>query len=185
MKYNLAHLTQPENCLVWGPVQDDEALFLYSIVRSLKIKRVIEIGGGTYGYSGKNFSIAVGEDGVVYTVDVIDVPLYKKNQILVKKSASLVTPEDFGNEPVQLIFFDCHDYNSSMQCFKTLVDTGIINDNTLIALHDTSLLENEEPHQPVERKMVNDFVNLGYHTFHLKTILGLSICQKYKKFPEI
>ena len=32
VNYDLAHLTQPENQNVSGPIQDDEALFLYSII---------------------------------------------------------------------------------------------------------------------------------------------------------
>ena len=32
VNYDLTHLTQPENQNVSGPIQDDEALFLYSII---------------------------------------------------------------------------------------------------------------------------------------------------------
>ena len=191
-KYDLKHLTQPLNQVVFGPIQDDEALFLYSIIKSLRFKRIIEIGGGTMGYSGKNFSKSVGDCGVVYIVDIIDVPITEKNQILIKKNASLVSPEDFDNSPVDMVFFDCHVYEPSMACYQTLLKGGIITDKTIIALHDTNLLPDGTVHQPVERMMVNDFSDMGYHIFNLHTTpevhdselpfrLGVSICQKYKR----
>ncbi len=49
-------------------MQDDEALFLYSLVRSLRLSRVLEIGGLS-GYSARNFLRAMEPtQGVVYTV---------------------------------------------------------------------------------------------------------------------
>jgi hypothetical protein len=32
-KYNIEHLTQPDNQAVLGPLQDDEALLLYSLIK--------------------------------------------------------------------------------------------------------------------------------------------------------
>lgn len=43
VKYDLRHLTQPENQNVVGPVQDDEALFMYSIIRGRRLKIIFEI----------------------------------------------------------------------------------------------------------------------------------------------
>lgn len=58
VKYDLSHLTQDDNQHVWGPIQDDEALFLYSIIRASRLKRIFEIGGLS-GYSAQNFLNAV------------------------------------------------------------------------------------------------------------------------------
>jgi predicted O-methyltransferase YrrM len=71
--YDLSHLTQQESQEVLGPVQDDEALFLYALIRVTKIRRVLEIGG-LGGYSARNFCVAVGNHGIVYTVDLNPVP---------------------------------------------------------------------------------------------------------------
>ena len=54
VKYDLNHLTQEDNQIVVGPIQDDEALFLYSLIRVKRIKCVLEIGG-LNGYSSINF----------------------------------------------------------------------------------------------------------------------------------
>ena len=54
VKYDLSHLTQSEDQNVGGPVQDDENLFLYSIIRGCRLSRILEIGG-LDGYSAKNF----------------------------------------------------------------------------------------------------------------------------------
>ena len=44
-KYNFDHLIQSDKQDVLGPIQDDEALFLYSIIRGCRLSRVLEIGG--------------------------------------------------------------------------------------------------------------------------------------------
>ena len=54
VNYDLTHLTQNENQRVLGPIQDDEALFLYSIIRGCRLERILEIGG-LNGYSARNF----------------------------------------------------------------------------------------------------------------------------------
>ena len=54
VNYNFTHLTQNYQQNVWGPIQDDEALFLYSIIRGSRLTRILEIGG-LHGYSGLNF----------------------------------------------------------------------------------------------------------------------------------
>jgi predicted O-methyltransferase YrrM len=55
---NLIHLTQDVNQQVGGPIQDDEALMLFAVVRGCRFKRILEIGG-LFGYSAKNFCEAV------------------------------------------------------------------------------------------------------------------------------
>ncbi len=44
-KYDLDHLIQTNKQDVIGPIQDDEALLLYSIVKGMRLNRVLEIGG--------------------------------------------------------------------------------------------------------------------------------------------
>lgn len=84
MKYDLDHLTQDNNQVVVGPIQDDEALFLYSIIVGMKLKTVFEIGGLS-GYSATNFLAAVGETGKVFTVDINPVQSKGKNHICIQK----------------------------------------------------------------------------------------------------
>jgi predicted O-methyltransferase YrrM len=196
--YDLTHLTQPEDQAVMGPIQDDEALFLYSVIRGMRLERILEIGGGR-GYSAFNFIRAVNKKGIVYTVDVIDVPKLADNHIVFLKSASELKAEDFNNESLHLVFFDCHEYEPSVTCFTSLVSSGIITDKTVLALHDTNLYprhgrptEEGFIHQTVERTLVNYFSDLGYNIFNLHTEAsvhnnnfpyrhGVSLAQKFHK----
>ena len=182
-RYDLRHLKQNPAQLGYGNIQDDEALFLYSIVLGMRINRILEIGG-LYGYSAANFLAAAGPQGVVYTCDVNDVRKINENHITIKKSVADLTAEDFDGIPLELVFFDCHVYDAQMKAFEVLSKAGIITDKTVLALHDTNTFPNKHRllppksyavsdgtyvHQPVERKMVNAFVDMGYSPFLLHT----------------
>ena len=203
--YNLSHLTGPMNQDVIGPIQDDEALFLYSIIKGMRMKRILEIGGLS-GYSAKNFiaSLDHAPDGVCYTVDLNPVPQVAQNHKVIIKNALQLSKEDVGNAPLDLVFFDCHD-RVQMDIYYRFVKEGLINDNTVLALHDTNLHyppyqiwgpyipdEGGFAHQPVERMMVNIFKDLGYDVFCLHTTKekhgpdfprrhGVTVCKKFSK----
>jgi hypothetical protein len=210
VNYDLSHLTQSDDQNVSGPIQDDEALFLYSIIRGNRLSRILEIGGLS-GYSAKNFLQAlnyVNSNGILYTCDLNPVPILGENHKTIIKNALNITLEEIDNLPIDLIFFDCHDM-IQMDIYYKFVNSNIINDNTIIALHDTNLHyspyqhcgvfieeENGFAHQPIERHMVNIFKDLGYdifsistnHTKHLKDFPvrhGLTVCKKFKKLVDV
>jgi predicted O-methyltransferase YrrM len=204
VKYNLEHLTQPENQNVSGPIQDDEALFLYSIIRGCRLYRILEIGG-LNGYSATNFlkAISFSNNGIVYTCDINPVPKLADNHHLLIKNALDITLDDLDHKPLDLVFFDCH-HMVQYECYLRWYQLGIINDNTIIALHDTNLHyspyhhggkyipeDNGYVHQSVERYMVNLFKNMGYDIFSISTDAskhspdfpvrhGLTVCKKFK-----
>jgi len=204
VNYNLSHLTQPEDQKVLGPLQNDEALFLYSVIRCCRISSILEIGGGDGG-SAINFLEAMkyAPGGIVYTCDIGHVPRMADNHKVIIKNALNLTPEDLDNKPVELVFFDCHDM-VQMDIFHVLVSAKIITDKTLLALHDTNLhyapyrmigpyisSEGGYAHQPVERSMVNQFKELGYDILNLGTgpekhseefpfRHGITICKKFQ-----
>jgi predicted O-methyltransferase YrrM len=206
VQYNLAHLTQAPDQRVWGPIQDDEALLLYSVVRGMRIGRVLEIGG-LHGYSATNFLAAMDQvdGGVVYTVDIQPVHPRGENHRVITKDARNLTPADLDNAPIELVFFDCHDM-VQMESFVRLREQGIVTDKTVIALHDTNLHyapfqqfgtfvpeEGGYAHQTVEREMVNRFKDMGYDAFSLHTTRdkhsdafpirhGITLCQKFARF---
>lgn len=204
VNYNLTHLTQNPDQKVLGPIQDDEALFLYSIVKGMRMSRVLEIGGLS-GYSARNFLQSMDQvNGTLYTVDLNPVPVQAPNHKVLVKNALNLTSQDVDNKPVDLVFFDCHDM-VQMQIYYRFVSEGIITDQTVLALHDTNLhyapynvwgpyvpAEDGFAHQPVERVMVNMFKEMGYDVFCLHTTRdkhsqsfpfrhGVTICQKFKK----
>jgi hypothetical protein len=207
VKYPLDHLTQPEDQRVLGPIQDDEALLLFSIVRGMRLRRVLEIGGLS-GYSAANF-LAAG--AALYTVDLNPVPVMGDQHRVIVKDALELTPEDLDGQPVDLVFFDCHDM-VQMQMYKRFVERGIISEDTVLALHDTNLhyapfnvwgpyvpqggsgpgVSGGFAHQPVERHMVNEFKAMGYDIFSLHTgpekhdasfpfRHGITICQRFRR----
>lgn len=178
--YDLSHLTQPEHQMVAGPVQDDEALFMYSVIRGRRLRCVLEIGG-LQGYSATNFLRAVEvSGGTVFTVDVNPVASQAANHVVLTKDARDLTPEDLRGQVLDFVFFDCHDYDVQMAVFERLHDRGCLTDDTVIALHDT----NTHParfmdwayqtpqgwvHQAAERRMVGAFRAMGYDVFLLHT----------------
>lgn len=205
VKYDFSHLTQDENQKVLGPIQDDEALFLYSIIRGNRMTRIFEIGG-LNGYSGKNFlqALSYTKNGILYTCDINPVPKLADNHKLLIKNALEITLEDIDNLPLDLIFFDCHDL-VQLNVYDNFLKNGIINDKTILALHDTNLhyspynfwgpyIKEEDgyAHQPVERHMVNLFKEHGYDIFSISTDKtkhddsfpfrhGITLCKKFNK----
>ena len=96
MKYNLEHLTQDSTQSTPGPIQDDEALLMFSLIKVTRIKRILELGAGN-GYSAKNFCEAIGNNGTVYSVDWgIDAhcPVYADNHKVITKNVADVQAED-------------------------------------------------------------------------------------------
>ena len=104
-KYDLSHLTQGPGQIVVGPIQDDETLFLYSIIRGNRLTRIFEIGS-LNGYSAKNFcaALAYTPKGVLYTCDINPVPKLASNHIIITKDARFVTATDVENNLLDLIF---------------------------------------------------------------------------------
>jgi len=201
MNYNLSHLTQPSSQNLLGPIQDDEALVLFSIIRTSRLKRIVEIGGLS-GYSAKNFLEAT-DGGTVITIDINQVPNMGVGHNTIIKSASDVTKEEIG-ERVDMVFFDCHHFEASLSFFNNMIEGGIIDDDTILVLHDTNLHYNKITpdsfhngegwvHQVAERDLTNHFFDLGYQVLSLGTKPhshnetfpyrhGLTICKKFNKY---
>jgi len=163
-----------------GPIQDDEALFLYALIKLNLIKTVFEVGG-LEGYSTRNFMQAVGPDGKVFTADInaSGAETRGDNHKGIHKDCRLVTAEDLENKKIDLIFFDCHVYDAQLQTLENFFKLEIVDDSTLVAIHDTGLHSVEIAslgrcgyantvtengvkgfvHQPEERRLVNTLVS--------------------------
>ena len=191
MTYNLAHLTQSPEQSIPGPIQDDEALLLFALIRVTRIKRILEFGSA-YGYSAKNFCAAIGDVGTVYSVDwgvEVNPVQVATNHVIIVKNVADITPDDLDNEPVDLVFFDCHAYEACLCAFQTLCRASIITEKTILVLHDTNLWPTKDAPNlekanwpdisyeveggwvfgPPERQLVNDFKEMGYDILHLGT----------------
>lgn len=201
--YDLTHLIQQENQNVSGPIQDDEALFIYSIIRGCRLERILEIGG-LNGYSGKNFlqALSYSNKGILYTCDINDVPKLGENHKVIVKNALDLSKDDLDNKTLDLVFFDCHDI-IQLNIYEKLLKNNIIDDKTILALHDTNLhyspyqhcgkyisADDGYAHQQVERHMVNIFKEKGYDIFSISTDAtkhnadfpvrhGITVCKKF------
>ena len=178
-KYDLSHLTQNEMGIEFGPIQDDEALLLYAVCKVVQAQTIIEFGG-LGGYSAKNFLKAMGDEGVLYTVDnnPNTISLSQNHRVIIKNVGD-VTPYDFDSKTIDLLFFDCHDLNQQRQAFHTLKEAKLITPDTLLAIHDTGTHPSKlcnwsypSPygwiHQPSERELVNYLQSQDYYSipFH-------------------
>jgi len=205
VNYSLSHLTQEPTQEVGGPIQDDEALLLFSIIKTCRVNKILEVGG-LEGYSAKNFLAAIEDSGFLITIDLKPVERLSQNHIILSKDVNYVVPEDI-NSSLDLVFFDAHDYESQMSFFDRMCNSNIITDETIIAFHDTNL--HPQPfapwsyfvssrdeagwvHQNCERMMVNTLAyQYGYHaiSFHTKMNQhnqslpfrhGITIAKKFK-----
>ena len=190
VKYELDHLIQSEDQDVCGPIQDDEALFLYSMIRVKRISSVLEVGG-LGGYSATNFVKAMAMTpggGRMYTIDVNPVLSVAPNHLVLVKDAQDVNCSDFGSiRSLGMVFYDCHHYDVQQGLHARLRSCGIISDSTVIVMHDTGMWPHlcagttncckSHPvsgtrgyaHQISERQMVNQFTSMGYHCVNFFT----------------
>lgn len=160
-----------------GPIQDDEALVLYAIVRALRIKTVLEIGGLS-GYSAQNFLEAVGDNGRVFTCDINPMEKLANNHFFIHKDAAKITKEDLHGLKIELLFFDCHLYDVQMGLLEVLERDEMIDNDLIIALHDTNThpqqfvpwayqVSQGWVHQKDERMMVNKLAGRGWQSICL------------------
>lgn len=183
-KYDLSHLTQPREQKLLGPIQDDEALFLYAIVRGLRFSSVLEIGG-LRGYSARNFLQAMKPtQGIMYTVDIQEVPpVHPTRHKTILKDVRTLEAADVDNKPVDLIFFDAHLVEPQMEMFDRLEGAGLISNSTVLAFHDTHLWPYAAAdwaiktpdgfmHRSAERDMVTIFKQRGWDAFMLHPTFG-------------
>jgi hypothetical protein len=170
---------------VAGPIQDDEAVLLHAMVRVMRMRRVLEVGG-LGGYSARNFLAArQGDQGIaMYTIDLNDVPALSPLHYTIRKDCGELAPSDVHGLPLDLVFFDAHVVEPQMRLLDRLEEHGLVHANTVLALHDTNLHPRQgmwghfvrEPdghvgwvHQAAEREMVNALRRRGWDAmcFHM------------------
>jgi len=152
---------------------------------------------------------------IMYSVDIDpNVASVAANHKVIIKDAYDLTCIDINQcdprSPLGLVFFDCHDYEAQMHVYNTLFKSNTIANSTVIAVHDTGVWPLPFAtthcdggrkwvsgpgylHQVPERKMVNSFIELGYHCINLfpsnlemfgglpdnlQFRFGVSICQR-------
>jgi predicted O-methyltransferase YrrM len=169
---------------VIGPLQRDEALVLFALVRAVRPRTIVEFGFDQ-GRSAFNFLRALDADGRVYSFDVRDEParlaeaLFGGDERLrfVRKSQAAFEPADVDGRPVDLVLLDAsHDLALNQETLRRVLPT--LAPQAILAVHDTGTVtraaltprqqaeadagwsrqwvaDDEFEHQPGERATVN------------------------------
>eukprot|EP00928_Gymnodinium_smaydae_P011678 TRINITY_DN14281_c0_g1_i2.p1 TRINITY_DN14281_c0_g1~~TRINITY_DN14281_c0_g1_i2.p1 ORF type:complete len:642 (+),score=108.71 TRINITY_DN14281_c0_g1_i2:57-1982(+) len=142
--YELPHLLR-DNAPRLGPVQDDEALLLYALVRATRPKTIVEFGTAN-GFSGVNWLHAIGDDpeALVFSYDILPYPAARNLEdadhrfVFVQKSQADFAASDVNQRPVDVAFFDAgHVVEYSLLAFERLLPS--LTPTAIVAVHDTGL----------------------------------------------
>ena len=205
-KYSLGHLRRFEEYAA-GPIQRDEALLLYALVKTVDPKTIVEFGF-LAGHSSTNFLRAMSSDARLYSYDIADASMRIARKIrderfrFIFKSQADFDCSDVDNRLVDLVFFDgSHDFDLNVVTFEKV--RKCLSERALVIVHDTGawygdLQGRQTPegyfaggsidagyiHRPDERKFVNYIrVNMeGFDQIHLHSTSkfrhGLTVLQR-------
>ena len=211
-KYDFAHLTQATE-KVWGPLQDDEALFLYGFIKVIRPKVIVECGMLT-GYSTVNFLKALDADASHFTFDIVmhnpkSPAFLDKRFKFVLKSQADFSPADINNQKIDFVYVDNgHYFDVNVEFWKKVIAS--IQPNGIMAVHDTGLHNRVElpdesvqscvcdfdefcgiEHVPPERQFINWVIDnypewevLNFHSFNFYRH-GLTFLQRKYKFNRL
>jgi len=188
----ISHLLSYREDDAIGPLQRDEAMALFGIIRTLRPKVVVEFGF-FHGHSAYNFLQALPADGQLYSYDIDEDSIrragkefgFDRRFTFVAKSQTAFEACDVGGQPIDFVFFDAaHELELNIETFTRLV--AHLAPEAMIAIHDTGLWQrghfapihttfvSEYPgewvseelyaHQPGERAFV-DWIVAGPHGF--------------------
>jgi len=139
----LNHLINYPETDALGPIQRDEALFLFGIIRSIRPSLVVEFGFGE-GYSALNALKALEGNGKLYSYDVSNGSAALaaqnfhqfKNFTFVCKSQENFSPDDVDGQSIDFLFFDtATDLESCQKAFAAVLPS--LSPEAIIAIHNT------------------------------------------------
>jgi len=151
-----------------GPLQREEAVFLFGIIATVKPKTVVEFGFH-WGHSAFNFLQAMDKDAHLFSFDISEVSkeiaenyfdVYKNFSYL-HKSQQCFVPEDVDGRKIDFVFIDCsHDLSLNQKTFEALLPA--LTEQAIIAVHDTGTWIKEfmlPVHSPFLRNHPNNWIN--------------------------
>jgi predicted O-methyltransferase YrrM len=141
----VSHLTAYSDRQAIGPLQQPEALLLFSIVRTVIPKTIVEFGF-YQGHSAFNFLQAMAPDAYLFSYDISDESLRIANTDFaahshfrfLHKSQTDFLHSDIDNRMIDLLFFDAsHDLQLNQQTFEAVVSA--LSEDSIVCIHDTGL----------------------------------------------
>lgn len=142
-----------------GPLQVDEALALFGIVRSLCPKTVVEFGF-FHGHSAFNFLQALGPDARLVSFDIDEESAQRAftefkfdgRFTFLHKSQTEFSPADLDGDQADLVFFDAaHELELNQITFGKI--KACLAPSALIIVHDTGLWHKNH-FQPIHHEFV-------------------------------
>jgi predicted O-methyltransferase YrrM len=140
---DVSHLALYEEEDASGPLQRDEALLLYGLVRVIRPKTVLEFGF-LRGHSAFNFLLALDADAALYSFDVEPMAEQAARTIIERdqrlrfrlKSQDQITADDVDGRRIDFVFFDAsHDLEINQRTFQRI--EGLLAPRAVVAVHDT------------------------------------------------
>ena len=128
-----------------GPLQRDEAIALFGIIRTLRPKVVVEFGF-FHGHSAFNFLRALPEDGRLYSYDIDADSIrrarteftFDRRFTFVGKSQTDFEASDIGRQDIDFVFLDAaHELDLNIETFRRVI--AHLAPEAMIAIHDTGL----------------------------------------------
>lgn len=129
-----------------GPVQREEALFLYSLMRVVRPKIVVEIGF-LRGRSAHNFLCALDTDARLYSFDIDENCAERARELSGHdprftfriRSQTELTREDIDGREADFVFLDAsHEFDLNRRTFRRLLP--LMAPNAILAVHDTGTI---------------------------------------------
>ena len=146
--FDLSHLPAYAEHVI-GPIQRDEAVLLFGLLRVLRPLTVVEIGFQT-GQSAFNFLRALDGEARLYSFDITPGCMETAKRRfghdprfrLLIKSQELIEPADVDNRNVDFVFIDAsHDAHLNQLTFERLLP--MLSPAAIIAVHDTGTVPRE------------------------------------------
>ncbi len=143
LRPDLGHLRFFKEEDACGPIQRDEALLLFALVRVLRPRVVVEFGFHR-GHSALNFLLALPPDGEIHSYDVTESAEQVASRLFAgtakfhyhHKSQESFTLADVGGKEIDLVFFDAaHDLSLNVATFEKL--RPCLAPRAVLAVHDT------------------------------------------------
>jgi predicted O-methyltransferase YrrM len=176
-----------------GPLQKDEAILLYGMIKVLRPKVCVEFGF-CLGHSAFSTLNAIDEDASLFSYDISDSAeeiatkhFYGKfsNFRFFKKSQEDFEASDIGNKKIDFVFFDAsHDLQMNINTFNKI--KPFLSDNAFIAIHDTGLWNkkylkpkhhvvlNYAPHKEIEGSISHQNEEREFSNWVLDNVKGFS-----------
>jgi predicted O-methyltransferase YrrM len=164
----MSHLSSYREDDAVGPLQRDEAVALFGIIRTLRPSVVVEFGF-FHGHSAFNFLQAMPAKSRLYSYDISAESIHRAHTeftfdsrfTFLGKSQQDFNPEDVGHQKIDFVFFDAaHELEMNKETYKLIAPH--LSPDAMIAVHDTGLWHRahfSEVHHAFTREMPGEWLN--------------------------